>query len=80
MSQVIFLVYLTILSSLVFSCGTPPTRPTITVCVLDPAEPGLDCYDARAGASNVLTLQAGDGYVCIQPNDFKTLMASCGPQ
>jgi hypothetical protein len=66
----------TLLMSLVLaSCAS--TRPILTICVLD-GPVGLDCYDARTGSAATIPFTSADKFVCVNPDDFRTLINACG--
>lgn len=48
--------------------------PSLTVCLLNPANQSLECADPE-GRNFTLRLIQADNYVCMAPEDFKTLLA-----
>lgn len=47
--------------------------PSLTVCLLNPQDQSLECADPE-GQTFTLRLIQADNYVCMAPQDFKTLL------
>lgn len=47
--------------------------PPLTVCLINAADRTLECSTAE-GKSYTLLLGEADNYVCMSPEDFKTLL------
>lgn len=56
--------------------------PRVHVCLLDPAENGLQCSDP-VGNGYFLPVMAAPNYVCLPPQDFQLVLnyakRRCGP-
>ena len=48
--------------------------PSLTICLLDPQNGALECNDPEGNAFTLRLIQA-ENYVCMAPEDFKTLLA-----
>lgn len=51
--------------------------PKVTVCVLDPVNQNLQCFDSKTGKSSVLLLKDAENYVCLSPSDEQAVLNYC---
>lgn len=56
------------------SCGT---GPRVTIGISHPAKGGLSCFDARTGESFFTEYKDTDKWVCLPPEDARTLLEFC---
>lgn len=61
----------------VSSLGCGPGGPAVKICVSDPEREGLTCFDSKTQAQSFLLYKESENYVCVSPNDFKTVLNFC---
>lgn len=72
-------IYKIFLVGLISACASCNDAPKVDVCISDPANNQMACVD-RDKKSYVLPYAQSENYVCLVPEDLKTVLEYCKVQ
>lgn len=62
---------------LITSLSACKTGPLVTIGISHPEEGGLSCYNPRTDESYLLKYADSDKWICLPPEDARTLFQYC---
>lgn len=62
------------------SVGCGSGGPKVKVCISDPANNGMSCYDKATETKSFIDFAGTENYVCLPPGDLKTVLDFCKQQ